>query len=59
MRIVARRKGADWVLERVAMRNLDSSLIASGLWRTGAGARTSLSVKVEASDVGRMLERFG
>ena len=59
MQIVARRKGADWVLERVAMRNLDSSLIASGLWRTGAGASTSLSVEVEASDVGRMLERFG
>ncbi len=59
MQIVARRQGADWVLERVAMRNLDSSLIASGLWRTGAGASTSLSVEVEASDVGRMLERFG
>jgi len=41
------------------MRNLDSSLIAKGLWRTGAGANTSLSVDVEASDVGRMLERFG
>jgi uncharacterized protein YhdP len=59
MQIVARHEGADWVLERVAMRNLDSSLIASGLWRTGAGATTSLAVDVEASDVGRMLERFG
>ena len=59
MQIVARHEGADWVLERVAMRNLDSSLIASGLWRTGAGATTSLTVDVEATDVGRMLERFG
>jgi len=59
MQIVARHEGADWLLERVAMRNLDSSLIAKGLWRTGAGASTSLSVDVEASDVGRMLERFG
>jgi uncharacterized protein YhdP len=59
MQIIARHEGADWVLERVAMRNLDSSLIAKGLWRTGAGANTSLSVDVEASDVGRMLERFG
>jgi uncharacterized protein (TIGR02099 family) len=59
MQIVARHEGADWVLERVAMRNLDSSLIAKGLWRTGAGTNTSLSVDVEASDVGRMLERFG
>ncbi len=59
MQIVARHEGADWVLERVAMRNLDSSLIASGVWRTGALASTSLSVEVEASDVGRMLERFG
>jgi len=41
------------------MRNLDSSLVAKGVWRTGAGATTSISVDVEASDVGRMLERFG
>jgi uncharacterized protein (TIGR02099 family) len=59
MQIVARHEGANWVLERVAMRNLDSSLIANGLWRTGAAATTSLAVDVEASDVGRMLERFG
>jgi uncharacterized protein YhdP len=59
MQILARHEGADWVLERVAMRNLDSSLVATGVWRTGAGANTSLSVDVEASDVGRMLERFG
>ena len=59
VQILAHREGANWVLERVAMRNLDSSLIASGVWRTGAGASTSLSVDVEASDVGLMLERFG
>ncbi len=59
MQIVAHHEGADWMLERVAMRNLDSSLIATGVWRTGAGASTSLSVDVEASDVGLMLERFG
>jgi uncharacterized protein (TIGR02099 family) len=59
VQIVAHHAGADWVLERVAMRNLDSSLVATGLWRTGAGASTSLSVDVEASDVGLMLERFG
>jgi uncharacterized protein (TIGR02099 family) len=59
VQIVAHHAGTDWVLERVAMRNLDSSLIATGLWRTGAGASTSLSVDVEASDVGLMLERFG
>ena len=59
MQIVAHHEGADWVLERVAMRNLDSSLIATGIWRTGAGASTSLNVDVEASDVGLMLERFG
>jgi uncharacterized protein (TIGR02099 family) len=59
VQILAHRAGADWVLERVAMRNPDSSLIAKGVWRTGAGADTALSVDVEASDVGRMLERFG
>jgi len=59
MEILAHRQAADWVLERVAMRNLDSSLVAKGVWRTGAGATTSISVDVEASDVGRMLERFG
>jgi uncharacterized protein (TIGR02099 family) len=59
MQIVAHHEGTGWLLERVAMRNLDSSLIASGVWRTGAGASTTLKVDVEASDVGRMLERFG
>lgn len=59
VQILARREDANWVLERVAMRNLDSSLIATGVWRTGTVASTSVSVDVEASDVGRMLERFG
>jgi uncharacterized protein (TIGR02099 family) len=59
MQVVAHPEGRDWVLERLAMRNLDGSLVGKGLWRTGAGASTSLDVEVDASDVGHLLERFG
>lgn len=59
MQVVAHLEGRDWVLERLAMRNLDGSLIGTGRWRVGEGASTSLEVDVDASDVGRLLERFG
>ena len=59
MQVIAHHEGRDWVLERVAMRNLDGSLIGSGRWRVGEGASTSLVVDVDASDVGLLLERFG
>lgn len=59
MQVVAHLEGRDWVLERLAMRNLDGSLIGTGRWRVGEGASTSLVVDVDASDVGRLLERFG
>jgi uncharacterized protein (TIGR02099 family) len=59
MQVVAHPEGRDWVLERVAMRNLDASLVGKGRWRTGTGASTALEVDVDASDVGRLLERFG
>jgi uncharacterized protein (TIGR02099 family) len=59
MQVVAHLEGRDWVLERVAMRNLDGSIIGSGRWRIGEGASTALVVDVDASDAGRLLERFG
>jgi uncharacterized protein YhdP len=59
MQVVAHREDRDWILERVAMRNLDGSLIGTGRWRPGSGASTSFEVDVDATDVGRLLERFG
>jgi uncharacterized protein (TIGR02099 family) len=59
MQVVAHREERDWVLERVAMRNLDGSLIGTGRWRPGIGASTAFEVEVDATDVGRLLERFG
>lgn len=59
MQVVAHHEGREWVLDRVAMRNLDGSMIGSGRWRIGEGASTSLVVDVDASDVGLLLERFG
>jgi uncharacterized protein YhdP len=59
MQVVAHLEGRDWLLERLAMRNLDGSLIGTGRWRIGEGASTSLVVDVDATDVGRLLERFG
>jgi uncharacterized protein (TIGR02099 family) len=59
MQVVAHMEEQDWVLERLAMRNLDGSLIGTGRWRSGEGASTSLVIELDASDVGRLLERFG
>jgi uncharacterized protein (TIGR02099 family) len=59
MQVIAHHEGRDWVLDRVAMRNLDGSMIGTGRWRIGADASTSLVMDVDATDVGRLLERFG
>jgi len=59
MQVIAHLEGRDWVLERLAMRNLDGSLVGKGRWRTGADASILLEIDVDAGDVGRLLERFG
>ena len=57
--IQARHQGRDWRIDRLAMTNPDSALSGTGLWKQGEGSRTSLNFKLEVSDVGMFLERFG
>ena len=57
--VQARHEGRDWRIDKLAMTNPDSALSGSGLWKQGEGSRTSLNFKLEVSDVGQFLERFG
>lgn len=57
--VAARHDGPDWRIEKIAMVNPEGSLAGTGVWRTGSASRTSLDLKLESSDVGRLLERLG
>ena len=57
--IQARHEGRDWRIDKLAMTNPDSALSASGLWKQGDSSRTSLAFKLDISDAGRFLDRFG
>ncbi len=57
--ILARRDGADWRVERLSIRNPDSTLTGSGLWRTVPQPRSAFGFDLETSDAGRFLDRVG
>ena len=57
--IVARRDGADWRVERLSMQNPEGTLSGNGLWRTAPAPRTTFSFQMQASDIGRFLDRAG
>jgi uncharacterized protein (TIGR02099 family) len=64
--VLARHEGRDWRIDKLAMTNADSVLTGNGLWKPGeaqkaaaAASRTSLAFKLEVSDVGQFLDRFG
>lgn len=57
--ILARHEGPDWLIERLAMTSPEGSLAGKGVWRTGAAPRTTLDLSMQASDVGRYLDRVG
>jgi uncharacterized protein (TIGR02099 family) len=61
--VLARHEGAGdkrvWRIDRMAMTNPDSALTGSGEWKQGEASRTSLAFKLEVSDVGNFLDRFG
>jgi len=57
--ILASPVGADWKVEKLAMKNDDSALQASATWRRGAAPLTQLEFILTASDTGRFLERVG
>ncbi|HEX9395114.1 MAG TPA: YhdP family protein [Burkholderiales bacterium] len=57
--ILARPSGADWKVEKLAMKNADSTLEASALWRRGPAPLTAIDFTLAASDTGKFLERVG
>ncbi|MSQ49521.1 MAG: TIGR02099 family protein [Betaproteobacteria bacterium] len=57
--VQARHQGRDWRIEKLAMTNPDSALSGTGLWQQGEGSRTSLNFKLDVSDAGLFLDRFG
>lgn len=59
MEIVARREAADWRVERVSIQNPEGTLSGNGLWRISPAPRTTLNLEMQASDIGRFLDRMG
>ena len=60
--VLAKHEGADhrtWRIEKLAMTNADSALTGSGQWKQGEASSTSLAFKLNVSDVGQFLDRFG
>ncbi len=57
--IVARREQSDWRVERMTIQNPEGSLAGSGLWRIEPAPRTTLTLDMNASDIGRFLDRMG
>ncbi len=60
--VLARHEGAAprvWRIEKLAMTNPDSALTGSGVWRQGEASDTSLAFKLDVTDVGLFLDRFG
>ena len=53
-------EGRDWRIERLRITNPESVLTIEGLWQVGAAPpRTQISLRLEASDVGKLLVRLG
>jgi len=57
--VQARHENRDWRLDKIAVTNSDSSLSGTGQWKQGEASRTSIAFKLEVSDVGKFLDRFG
>jgi uncharacterized protein YhdP len=57
--VQARHEARDWRIEKLAMTNPDAALAGSGLWKQGDASRTTLAFKLDVSDVGKFLDRFG
>lgn len=57
--VAAQHDGPSWRIDRIAMVNPEASLAGQGGWRMGEASRTSLNLKLDSSDVGKLLERLG
>jgi uncharacterized protein (TIGR02099 family) len=60
LELAAVNEGRGWRIDKLALTTPESELSADGLWQGAAAQqRTSLNVKLEISNVGKYLERFG
>jgi uncharacterized protein (TIGR02099 family) len=60
LELTAANEGLDWRIEKLNLATADSQLSADGVWQgVSAQQRTRLNLKLEISDVGKFLERFG
>jgi len=60
LELSAANAGRDWRIDKLTLTTPESQLSADGLWQgVAAQQRTSVNLKLEISDVGKYLERFG
>ncbi len=57
--VLAHHEAADWRIDRFSVVNPEGSLLGKGLVRLGGAPRTALEMKLESSDVGKLIERLG
>jgi len=57
---IAAPEGRDWRIEKLRIVNPESTLMVDGLWQTSlAQPRTQVHLRLETSDIGKLLARFG
>ncbi len=60
LELAAVNEGRDWRIDKLTLTTPESQLSGDGLWQgVAAQQRTSVNLKLEISDVGKYLERFG
>ena len=60
LELTAASEGRDWRIERLRITNPESTFALDGTWQLGvAPPRTQVNLKLEASDVGKLLTRLG
>jgi uncharacterized protein (TIGR02099 family) len=60
LEVAAASEGRDWRIEKLRITNPESTFTLDGLWHPGvAPQRTQVNLRLEASDVGRLLARLG
>lgn len=60
LELLARKQGADWLIERMRMVNPEATFNADGVWQSWlAQPLTKLSLDLDVKDVGKLLARVG
>jgi len=60
LELFAQQHELDWLLERLIITNPDGELTADGKWQMApSGEQTQVNLKLEISDAGKILGRFG